>query len=340
MNLLIQTQTTYEDFTLCLDAEFSPGSTAILGPSGCGKSLTLKTIAGLTRPQEGRIVHGQEVYFDHNRRLFVSPQHRKVGYLFQNYALFPHLTVEENIGFALRKGARRTALVDQYCKSFQIEHLKNKRPGEISGGQQQRVALARLFAYDPDILLLDEPFSALDAQMKQELYQELYDVIHRFSGITLLVTHDKAEAYDLSSRLFLMDQGHILRRGATQEVFQCPHTLREAEILGYQNISPVKQLPQGKIHAVDWNLTYEGILAPQVTHVAAPPEAIEAAKEPFCDDLGHLRLLPIRTRSGYLAHEVRFADHLTYLQPKGLQGGHYRLDLQKLLPLSSGANDA
>lgn len=180
----------------------------ILGSSGCGKSMTLKSIAGIVDPDSGRI-EGDQIFFDKEKKINMKPQQRKVGYLFQNYALFPNMTVEQNIATGLeRKDAKK---VNEMIKRFQLEGLEKSYPRQLSGGQQQRVALARIFAYNPDILLLDEPFSAMDSSLRETLRLELMRTLKDYEGITILVTHDRDEAYELCDTILLMDKGKIIQ---------------------------------------------------------------------------------------------------------------------------------
>ena len=186
-----------------LDVKFSAenGITSLLGASGCGKSMTLKCIAGIEKPDEGRIELDGTVLFDSAQKINLPPQKRRVGYLFQNYALFPNMSVRQNILCGLNRekdrGAKERRLRDM-LRMMQLEGLEDRKPAQLSGGQQQRAALARILVNDPQILLLDEPFSALDGHLRDSLKVEMRDLLERFGREVLMVTHDRNEAYNMS----------------------------------------------------------------------------------------------------------------------------------------------
>lgn len=172
----------------------------ILGASGCGKSLTLKSIAGIERPDEGRIVINGKALFDSSERMNLKPQLRKVGYLFQNYALFPTMTVEQNIAAGLTgKKGQIMHQVREMVERFHLNGLEKRLPGELSGGQQQRVALARMLVCEPEVILLDEPFSALDVYLRDQMQRELMQMLETYPGIVILVSHSRDEVYRMSA---------------------------------------------------------------------------------------------------------------------------------------------
>ena len=188
----------------------------VFGPSGSGKSVTLQCIAGLLTPDEGRIEIGARVLFDSAARINLPPQARSVGYVFQEYALFPHLTVERNVGFAVQGGGIRSRLgsaslerVHTFLASFGLEGLARSLPRELSGGQRQRVALARALIHAPDILLLDEPLAALDPMLREHVRRELLDVQSRFQVPMIIITHDPADAETLAENLVVFDHGRV-----------------------------------------------------------------------------------------------------------------------------------
>lgn len=181
---------------------------SILGPSGCGKSTLLRLIAGLERPSEGDIkIKGIEVS---SKKSLVPPEKRNVGLVVQDKALFPHLSVYANICFGIKKNKTRDDIASELLNLFKIEKLKNKYPHEISGGEQQRVALARSLATDPDVLMLDEPFSALDKELKQNIYSEISAVFSEKKSTILLVTHDQIEAELMTERRLIMEKGSFV----------------------------------------------------------------------------------------------------------------------------------
>ncbi|HTF52106.1 MAG TPA: ABC transporter ATP-binding protein [Pseudonocardia sp.] len=207
---------------------------ALLGPSGCGKSTTLRVIAGYLRPAEGQVLIGGR---DATR---VPPQRRNIGMVFQSYALFPHLSVAENVAFGLRMRKvgklERTRRVGEALELVGLGQLAARKPGQLSGGQQQRVALARAVVIRPDVLLLDEPLSNLDARLRIQLRSELARV-QRETGLTaVLVTHDQEEALALADRMAVLRDGRIAQQGSPREVFERPRNRFVAQFLGYENV--------------------------------------------------------------------------------------------------------
>jgi len=203
-------------FSLRLSLE-TDATVALVGPSGAGKTTVLRAIAGLVRPASGRIASGHEVWFDSARQLSLAPDRRRVGLVFQDYALFPHLTVRQNIEYARRHKA------DDYLERFSIRHLEQARPPELSGGERQRVALARALARDPDVLLLDEPLSALDTHTKAGVRAELNDLLRGLGIPVLLVTHDFEDAAALASRVGVIVEGRLRQIGAPGELVADPN---------------------------------------------------------------------------------------------------------------------
>ena len=198
--------------------------TALVGPSGCGKTTVLRCLAGLDVPRSGRITFGDEVWFDGPSQVSQRPQQRGIGFLFQEYALFPHLTVFENVAFGLARIDKGTARrrVGDLLSMLQLAGLEGRYPHELSGGQQQRVALARTVAPRPRLLLLDEPLSALDSPTRAELRQELRRVLAEWSIPTILVTHDPTEVVALADEVIVLLEGRVRQRGPVAEVFAHP----------------------------------------------------------------------------------------------------------------------
>ena len=214
--------------------------TVLFGPSGCGKTTLLRCLAGLERPIRGVIQCGPSVWFDAVKGICLTPQQRQIGFLFQDYALFPHLTVTENVAFGLASMPRRQRQqkVVEMLELFQLHGLERRYPRELSGGQQQRTALARALVRRPCLLLLDEPLSALDAATREQLRPELRRRL-RDSGIpVLLVTHDRIEAMALADHLLIMDQGKVRQQGTVSEVFNRPMDLAVARIVGTETVLP------------------------------------------------------------------------------------------------------
>ena len=242
--------------TFELDVAFQSNSKriGILGASGCGKSMTLKCIAGIEQADAGRIVKGQDVFFDSTNRVNVKPQKRNVGYLFQNYALFPTMTVEENIGAGLfRKKVEIQKRVKEMIELFHLQGLEKRLPKQLSGGQQQRVALARIMAYEPEMILLDEPFSALDVYLRDEMQRELLEFLKSYSGIVILVSHNRDEIYRMSEEMLVLENGKLVCQGNTKEIFEQPKYLAVARLTGCKNIVRVEQKKEG-LFAKEWDI--------------------------------------------------------------------------------------
>lgn len=263
-------------FELEVQFEAGTGCMGILGASGSGKTMTLKSVAGIITPDRGRIAlqyaQGEaacgRVLYDSALRINETPQARRIGYLFQSCALFPNMTAEENIRVGLTaagagrsrrdRGGRLSSQAvkektGEMIRRFRLEGLENRYPSQLSGGQQQRVALARTLAYEPEVLLLDEPFSALDACLKEELRLELQEVLKTYPGAAILVTHDRDEAYQLCGSLMLMDRGRRIGFGKTKEIFANPQTCRAARLTGCRNISRIERIGERRVRALDWN---------------------------------------------------------------------------------------
>jgi molybdate transport system ATP-binding protein len=214
--------------------------TVLFGPSGCGKTTTLRCLAGLERPEEGRIVFEKTPWFDAGRRVFLTPQQRDIGYLFQEYALFPHLTVGGNVAYGLRGVSRseRRRRVGEMLDLLQLAGLENRYPNQASGGEQQRIALARVLVRRPRLLLLDEPLSALDQPTREQLRPELRRLLVGFGIPVVLVTHDRIEAMALADDLIVLDRGRVRQQGAVEAVFNRPADVQVARIVGMENVQP------------------------------------------------------------------------------------------------------
>ena len=227
MKLSVDIKKYFGSFVLESSFETDDLITGFLGSSGSGKSMTLKSIAGIVTPDEGSIVLDGTILFDSKKRINIRPQDRKVGYLFQNYALFPSMTVKKNIMCGLIREKDKAEKIRKYNDSIALLHLEgleNRLPSQLSGGQAQRVALARIIVSEPNLLLLDEPFSALDAFLRRNLQKELLEVLENLGKQTILVTHSAREVRRMCTRLFVMKDGRIIRRGETEEVFADPQS--------------------------------------------------------------------------------------------------------------------
>jgi molybdate transport system ATP-binding protein len=234
-----------------LDVEFRSTARRIVlfGPSGSGKSLTLQCLAGLLTPDAGRITAGGKVLFDPAHGVNVGPEQRRVGYVPQQAALFPHLSVAQNIGYGLRRApaGERETKVATLLRLVQLEDFGPRRPGLLSGGEQQRVALARALATDPALMLLDEPFSALDTPVRAALRQELLELQASFDFTWLFVTHDLEEAYQLGDEIAVYQAGRILQSGRREDVFYRPSSVEVARLVGFDNIFPATPAGDGRV---------------------------------------------------------------------------------------------
>jgi molybdate transport system ATP-binding protein len=253
--LKVDIQKELKEFDLDVDFELKNQRLGILGPSGCGKSMTLKSIAGIVNPDNGIIsviTDEEDVYFDSDNKINLKPQKRNVGYLFQNYALFPNMTVEENIAVGVPKDDGGKT-VSEMIKRFHLDGLGKRYPRQLSGGQQQRVALARILAYGPDVILLDEPFSAMDAFLKEQLRIELVNSLKDFDGFSIMVTHDRDEAFQFCDELIVLDQGKIIAKGNTYDVFENPKKVQVARLTGCKNISQIEIIDDYHLKSLDWD---------------------------------------------------------------------------------------
>ncbi|MDD5923837.1 MAG: ATP-binding cassette domain-containing protein [Clostridia bacterium] len=233
--------------------ETDKGVLALLGSSGCGKSMTLKCIAGFEKPDRGKIILNGKVLFDSDKHINLPPQKRMVGYLFQQYALFPNMNLEQNILCGVRDKKHRKDIVKQIISIMRLDGMEKRYPHQISGGQQQRVALARILVSKPELLLLDEPFSALDSHLRFELEQEVRDVIQRFGKNVILVSHNRDEVFHLCSDIVIMNNGMIEDIGEKHRVFFEPKSMESAILAGYKNISSVKKIDNEHVYSEKWD---------------------------------------------------------------------------------------
>lgn len=254
MALFVDIEKKLGNFHLKVKFEADNNILAILGASGCGKSMTLKCIAGIEKPDKGKIILDGVALFDSEKRINLIPQKRKVGYLFQNYALFPDMTVEQNIACGVKDKTKKDLIVNEFIQTMNLKGTEKKKPHQLSGGQQQRVALARILANEPEVLLLDEPFSALDSYLRIHLEREVHDILKKFGKTVVLVSHDRDEVFRLSNTIATMKDGMIETIGEKKEVFSHPKTRSGAILTGCQNISHVQIINNEYIYAVEWNL--------------------------------------------------------------------------------------
>lgn len=267
----------------------------LLGPSGCGKSTTLRIIAGLESLSAGEIMIGDRILDSRERGVFVPPERRGTGLVFQSYALWPHLTVERNVNFGLRlrkiPPQERDDRVDFVMKTLGIEQLRKRYPSQLSGGQQQRVALARMLVIEPSVLLLDEPLSNLDAKLRLKMRAELKRIHREFGTTIVFVTHDQWEAMTLSTRIAVMNEGSLLQVGSPDEIYNFPANRFVAEFVGNPpiNMIPVNTgddegLSQTALEFVNRSFPGTG----NIGSVGIRPEAIQLSPHGAADRIRYL----------------------------------------------------
>lgn len=328
MSILIDIRKTYKDFSL--NVAFSAGDghlshTGLLGESGCGKSLTLRCIAGIEKPDSGYIEINGKTVFDSESKINLAPQLRNAGYLFQSYALFPTMTVGENIGIACGRGtadermsnAERRTKVRELLERYQIGELADRYPSQLSGGQQQRVALARMLASAPEVILLDEPFSALDSFLKKQVEEELTRTLSQFPGSIIFVSHDRDEVFRFCDKMIILDGGSIAREGPKDEVFADPQTVSGARLTGCKNIARATKAGERRIAVPSWGLILqtERAVPDNITHAGIRAHHIKIA-----DNADHVNCFNFAVES---RSEAPFSvtEYVTALTAKGVAGG-------------------
>lgn len=305
---------------------------ALYGPSGSGKSLTLLAIAGLIRPTSGTIRINGRTVFDAHAGIDLAPHQRRVGLVFQDYALFPHKTVSGNLSFGLPRGTPKNKAIDRVSEMLhllRLESFAQHYPHQLSGGQRQRVALGRALIGHPEILLLDEPFSALDPAVRETLRRELLQMLADFKGTILLVTHDLQEAYLMASTIAILDGGTVLQKGSREEVLHQPRTRRVAEHTGAKNI--LRGIAcRGQDG--DWDIVWRGHhlridaggqMAPGEMECCIRPEDVRLV----WSDRAEQRVNLLR---GRIVHEIgRGLDYLLFVSlSDGDDRGKYDLEIQ------------
>ncbi len=253
-SLEVDLERNLENFTLRIVLGARNGAVGLLGPSGAGKSMTLRMIAGVSTPDRGRIVLNGRVLFDSAGGRNVPAASRRIGVVFQDYALFPHLTVAENVGFGLGRLLKdeRNARMWKQLESMGIAELANRYPRQISGGQRQRVAIARCMAMEPDALLLDEPFAALDPHLRRRTEEQLRATLAGFKGPVVFVTHDMEEAFRFCSELLVLDNGQVIASGPKHRLFEMPRTVAAARLTGCKNIATARRLGGDCVEVEAW----------------------------------------------------------------------------------------
>ncbi len=256
MSLYVKIKKKLGNFNLDVEFESNDETVALLGESGSGKSMTLKCIAGIEKPDEGLIILNGRVLFDSQKKINLPSRKRNVGILFQNYALFPNMTVEGNITVAMKgaSDAEKRHKVEEMVELFCLQGLEKKHPSQLSGGQQQRVATARLLASSPDIILLDEPFSALDSHLRWKLELQLTEDLSRFNGTVILVSHNRDEAYRMSNEIIVIKNGKCTLPMDKVHLFGDPGTVDAAVVSGCRNIVSATRLDEHHVRVPQWGV--------------------------------------------------------------------------------------
>ncbi len=285
MSLEVNIKKRFSSFTLDVAFEAGDETLGFLGASGCGKSLTMRCIAGIETPDEGRIVVNGQVFFDSARKVNLKPQQRKTALLFQSYMLFPNLTVAENVGAGIGRDvpkAERAAIVAAELKRFGLEGFDKRYPAQLSGGQQQRVALARMLAARPGILMLDEPFSALDSHLKSVLEQNLVSLFDAFHGTVLYVSHDIDEALRFCDRIAVVEAGRIMETGTGDDLVNNPQSLAGIKLSGCKNATPAERRGDHLVRLPKWGVEVatEAFVAEDVKHLGVRAFFLERADGP------------------------------------------------------------
>jgi molybdate transport system permease protein len=289
MSLEVAIEKQVSGFRLAVEFTANGAPLGLLGSSGSGKTMTLRVIVGLESPDRGRIVLHGRVLYDSEKRINLPARERRIGLLFQNYALFPHLTVAENIAFGLRhlSGTERGRRVERQLAAAHLDGLANRYPATLSGGEQQRVALARALAVEPEALLLDEPFSALDTHLRGALERQLRETLGSYRGSTVFVSHNLEEAYRVCENLVVLAGGGVAARGPKEEIFRHPPTLEVARLTGCKNFSGASRDSGGNVEAFDWGCTLRvtqqfsqppGHVAIRAHHVRVRPSGAAAER--------------------------------------------------------------
>ena len=283
MAIHVEIEKSFKGFSLKTAFDSKSSATGILGASGSGKSMTLRCIAGIEKPDKGKIIINGRTVFDSEKKINLKPQERRIGYLFQNYALFPTMTVKDNIkcGFRGEKGIQDAKVAD-FVKRYHLDGLENRYPSQLSGGQQQRVALARMMIGEPEAILLDEPFSALDGYLKDTLQKDMEDFLKQYQGDMIMVTHSRDEAFRFCKELMLLKDGRTLTFGDTRHLFEQPGLLEVARLTGCKNNSRARKRGAYEIEALDWGLKLHTTqeVPDDITHVAIRGHWMQPAETP------------------------------------------------------------
>lgn len=277
MSLKVDISKKLNEFDLEIKFEVKNKPLALLGASGSGKSMILKCIAGLEKPDRGYIKSGDRVFFDEEKGFNLSTGLRKIGFIFQNYALFPHMSVYENIKFGLKSKNRDEVeeIISRELKKVHLKGFESRFPSELSGGQQQRVAIARALALEPEILLLDEPFSALDDHTRGLVVREMGEMLAEYKGLAIVVTHNMDEAYRLCEDVVIVKKGKKEVEGDKLSVFQNPYSVEGAKITGCKNTVKVEQINDSEVSVLDWGVRLKVLPSRNINYIGIRAHYVE-----------------------------------------------------------------
>lgn len=255
MSLKMHVEKKLDTFTLKVDLEIEEGITGILGYSGSGKTMTLKMIAGIVTPDSGTIILNGKVLFDSSRKINLKSRERNIGLMFQSYALFNHMSVYDNIAIGM-KGTKESkkSKINELLKMLELEMLEDKKPNKLSGGQKQRVALARILAQEPDLLMLDEPFSALDSHLQWTIAEDFKKALEMFKGSVLYISHNRQEIYKYCNQIAIMSDGCIVEYGKKEYIFDRCHSVAGARLTGCRNVAPLYKVSDSHAIVEPWDL--------------------------------------------------------------------------------------
>ena len=255
MSLKVQITKQYKNFNLEVCFDNDGRALGLLGASGSGKSLTLRCIAGLETPDQGKIILNGRVLFDSEKGINLPVRQRRVGMLFQSYALFPNMSVRDNILIGIRNRSKSKKLLEMYAEILQLSGVLEKYPHQISGGEQQRAAIARMLGNEPEVMMFDEPFSALDTYLKHQLQLQLLELLRSYVGDLMMVSHNREELYTFCDLIAVVKQGSVIEFGSKTDIFRKPSHLSTARLSGCKNISRARKISEHEVEAMDWKLS-------------------------------------------------------------------------------------